>query len=54
MKRNSINEKHDIIFKKNTVILKGWFAWIFYLNLTIYFLVCLIKFFKIIVVTFLK
>lgn len=53
VKKVETKDKHNILFEKNTIVLKGVFAWVFYINIAILTFSYLIKF-STFVVTLLK
>jgi hypothetical protein len=53
IKKVKIKDKHNVLFEKNTIVLKGIFAWMLYVNIAILTFSYLIKF-LIFVVTLLK
>lgn len=52
-KKVKIKDKHNILFEKNTIVLKGVFAWMLYANIAIFTFSFLLKF-STFVVTLLK
>lgn len=53
VKKVETKDKHNILFEKNTIVLKGVFAWVFYINIAILTFSFLLKF-STFVVTLLK
>jgi hypothetical protein len=53
VKKIKTEDKHNILFEKNTIVLKGIFAWMLYVDMAILLISFLIKF-SIFIVTLLK